>query len=251
MAAYGGKKQALNKRKAALSDLRHALIERDPHNGGLSQFLDDLIKDMTTTKKIKENNDGKVREVNGGKGGSVSHYEHSMLVAKHLRDKGYHNIKANEFIPRKIDGEFREALHPDIVAHNGGISIVEVEMNRYRRKRDVTREEQGFARFVGKIARYSAICNDMVLAYPAKDFNILFFDNTFDIPLVKYFVKPPSERSDKEISMLKELVDKHYTQPKLEPELLRYAHLDGIYLTNMWKLEVEEVDLNLFRSYLE
>ena len=62
------------------------------------------------------------------------------------------------------------------------------------------------------------------------------------LPIPKLFLKPPIKRTFDEIQKIKDLCDRFYKSPPIEPEDILNARLHSIYLINIDKCFAKQLD---------
>lgn len=153
-----------------------------------------------------------------------------ILVAAHLLEDGYDDVDVESPVGNVI---------ADVVGtKNDRRTIVEIETGFTPADHSVDPVEYLRARIVSKAARYSVHSDRFILAFP-----IYYIP---PIPLT--LLKDPSERSDKEIQGLSEIINLYYKNPPIGIEDIIKARLDHIYILHVDRGRVFEIDP---RGFLE
>jgi len=154
----------------------------------------------------------------------INHSVMELLCAKFLVAAGY-----NVELEKPLDSK----LICDVYGVKGdGRLIVEVETGFVPPSHALDPATYSIARIASKIARYSVFADKFALGVPPY--------HLFHFP--KLFFKPPRKRSLKEIKQVKELCDLYYKNPPIEVEEFRSARLHTIYIIDVDRGVVREVD---------
>jgi hypothetical protein len=88
------------------------------------------------------------------------------------------------------------------------------------------------ARLASKIIRYSSFSGKFALGVHPH----------YVLPFPSALAKPPKKRTEEEIKKIKTLCDYYYQKPPVTIEEIRNAHLHGIYIIDVDRLKVHEID---------
>ncbi|MEM2915298.1 MAG: hypothetical protein QXH91_07865 [Candidatus Bathyarchaeia archaeon] len=133
----------------------------------------------------------------------------------------------------EVEWKLSQSLVCDIFATKGeGSLIVEVETGFVPPEHALDPNTYTAARIVSKISRYSPYANKFSLGVPPY---VLL-----PIPLI--FIKPPKDRSDREVSEFKYLCDPYYNSPPISESEIRNARLHSIYIIDVDRKKVEELN---------
>ncbi len=160
----------------------------------------------------------------------INHSVLEIICASNLISQGY-----------SVDVEklLSDNLVCDVFATKGdGTFIIEIETGFTPPDHALDTIDYYVARIASKIARYSRFCSKFALATPVVGI----------LPLPKLFLKPPRERSAKEIKKIKTLCDRFYKSPPIDSDDILNARLHSIYLINIDKGFAKQLDPC---SYLE
>ena len=132
-----------------------------------------------------------------------------------------------------IEKPLSDSLVCDVFATKGdGTFIMEIETGFTPPDHALDTIDYYVARIASKIARYSKYCSKFALATPVVGI----------LPIPKLFLKPPVERTEKEIQKLKTLCDRFYKNPPIEKDDIINARLHSIYLINIDKGFAKQLD---------
>lgn len=178
---------------------------------------------MNYVNKIVSSNDQRIRnhlyklvnkliDLNRIRAVSLNHSIMELTVAKYLLEQGYEEVDTEV----KLDN----LLTADIVGYKGGRVVVEVETGFV--PVEYAEEPHAYlkARVASKIARYSALADMFILAFPSY----------YIPPVPKILLKRSSERDPRIVKELKVLVDRYYKNPPIEIDLLQKAYLHKLYV---------------------
>ncbi|MEM2433994.1 MAG: hypothetical protein QXU55_03700 [Candidatus Bathyarchaeia archaeon] len=159
----------------------------------------------------------------------INHSVMELICAKYLILSEYY-----------VDVEYAlDGISCDIYALKGlGSLIVEVETGYVPPEHAVDPEIYCMVRVTSKIVRYSNYAEKFALATPP--YYVLCFSPAL--------IKPPRYRTLSEIKEIKALCDLYYSNPPVTIEEIRNARLHAIYIIDVDKGVVKEIDPN---TYLE
>ncbi|MEM3737471.1 MAG: hypothetical protein QXJ75_05255 [Candidatus Bathyarchaeia archaeon] len=158
----------------------------------------------------------------------INHSVIELLCASYLIRNGY-----------EVDVERRltDILTCDVYGVKGdGNVIVEVETGFTPPEHALDPGTYNKVRIVSKVARYSKFSNKFILGTPPT--------NILQIP--RLFCKPPRFRMAEELSEMKALCDRYYTNPPIELEEIKFGRLYAVYILDVDKLKVTEVDIDAY-----
>ncbi len=160
----------------------------------------------------------------------INHSVLEIICASNLISQGY---------SVDVEKPLSDNLVCDVFATKGdGTFIMEIETGFTPPDHALDTIDYYVARIASKIARYSKYCSKFALATPVVGI----------LPIPKLFLKPPSERSEKEIKKIKTLCDRFYKTPPIDSNDILNARLHSIYLINIDKGFAKQLDPC---SYLE
>ena len=160
----------------------------------------------------------------------INHSVLEIICASNLIAQGY---------SVDVEKHLSDILVCDVFATKGdGTFIMEIETGFTPPDHALDTIDYYVARIASKIARYSQFCSKFGLATPVVGI----------LPIPKIFLKPPSERSQKEIERIKTLCDRFYKSPPIESADILNARLHSVYLRNIDKGFAKQLDP---LSYLE
>ncbi|MEX0910524.1 MAG: hypothetical protein WDZ43_00120 [Nitrosopumilaceae archaeon] len=160
----------------------------------------------------------------------INHSVLEIICASNLISQGY---------SVDVEKPLSDNLVCDVFATKGdGTFIMEIETGFTPPDHALDTIDYYVARIASKIARYSKYCSKFALATPVVGI----------LPIPKLFLKPPSERSEKEIKKIKILCDRFYKSPPIDSDDVLNARLHSIYLINIDKGFAKQLDPC---SYLE
>ncbi len=154
----------------------------------------------------------------------INHSVMELVCAKYLVLKGY-------------DVEVEYPLDPilscDLYSTKGyGNLIVEIETGYIPPEHAMDPLTYTTARLASKIVRYSSFAGKFAIGVPPH----------YVLPLPTSLAAPPKRRTQEEIAYLKELCDKYYSQPPVTEEAIKNARLQEIYIIDVDRLKVTEID---------
>lgn len=160
----------------------------------------------------------------------INHSVLEIICASNLISQGY---------SVDVEKPLSDNLVCDVFATKGdGTFIMEIETGFTPPDHALDTIDYYVARIASKIARYSKYCSKFALATPVVGI----------LPIPKLFLKPPSERPEKEIKKIKILCDRFYKSPPIDSDDILNARLHSIYLINIDKGFAKQLDPG---SYLE
>jgi len=181
----------------------------------LASYINKIAGSETEIRLKLHDLANKLLELNKIRAVSLNHSIMELAVAKYLIEQNYSDVD----VEVKLDN----VLTADVVGFKGGRVVVEIETGFV--PAEYAEEPLTYlkARLASKIARYSALADVFVLAFP-----------TYYIPPIpKVLLRRPSERSLRVIEELKTLVDKYYKNPPIEIETIHKAYLHKLYVLNI------------------
>jgi len=154
----------------------------------------------------------------------INHSILELICESNLISRGY---------TVKVEKDVSDILVCDIYAKKGdGDTIIEIETGFTPPEHAMDTIDYFAARIMSKIARYSQHCSKFSLATPAVGI----------LPISKIFMLPPNARNEKEIKKIQNLCDCYYKNPPIKYDDILNARLHSIYLINVDKSFVKEVD---------
>ena len=154
----------------------------------------------------------------------INHSVLEIICASNLISQGY---------SVDVEKPLSDNLMCDVFATKGdGTFIMEIETGFTPPDHALDTIDYYVARIASKIARYSKYCSKFALATPVVGI----------LPIPKLFLKPPSERSEKEIKKIKTLCDRFYKSPPIDSDDILNARLHSIYLINIDKGFAKQLD---------
>ena len=197
-----------------------ALIERiRPNQPAL--VLEKLERVRTRLVELKQRNIVK-----------INHSAMELLVACSLIGEGYDVI-----VEQAVGGN----LICDLYATKGeGSLIVEVETGYTPPDHALDPLTYNRSRTASKISRYSSFANKFALGTPP--INIL--------PVDPIFLKSPRLRKPAEIYHIKKLCDSYYSQPPVSFDEIQNARLHAIYMIDVDKAKVVQIDPEAYMEFL-
>lgn len=154
----------------------------------------------------------------------INHSVLELICASGLIAKGY---------AVDVEKQISDILVCDIFGKKGdGTTIIEIETGFTPPEHAQDTIDYYAARIMSKIARYSQHCSKFSLATSVIGL----------LPLPRLFLLPPNARPDSEIQKIKSLCDKYYKNPPIKKEDILNAHLHSIFLINIDKGFVKEMD---------
>lgn len=160
----------------------------------------------------------------------INHSVMELVCAKYLILKGY---------SVQIEHSFDEELTCDLFGTKGfGTHIVEVETGFIPPDHALDPMTWVSARIASKIIRYSVHAEKFSLAIPPH----------YVLPFQKELAKLPKQRSDHDIRTVKNLCDLYYRNPPITIAEIRQANLNSIYIVDVDKFGVREIDPESYSS---
>jgi len=160
----------------------------------------------------------------------INHSVLEIICASNLISQGY---------SVDVEKPLSDNLVCDVFATKGdGTFIMEIETGFTPPDHALDTIDYYVARIASKIARYSKYCSKFALATPVVGI----------LPIPKLFLKPPSERPEKEIKKIKNLCDRFYKTPPIDSDDILNARMHSVYLINIDKGFAKQLDPC---SYLE
>jgi hypothetical protein len=163
----------------------------------------------------------------------INHSAMELVCARHLIKYGY---------AVDVERQLNEILICDLYATKGeGEAIVEIETGFIPPEHALDPLSYYSARVASKIARYSKFANQFVLATTPVSV----------LPIPKIFSRPPRDRSKEDMKEVKELCDRYYRNPPVSFGEILNSHLHIIYIINVDKGSVKEMDVDSYFEAIE
>lgn len=163
----------------------------------------------------------------------INHSAMELVCARHLIKYGY---------AVDVERQLNEILICDLYATKGeGEAIVEIETGFIPPEHALDPLSYYSARVASKIARYSKYANQFVLATTPVSV----------LPIPKIFSRPPRDRSKEDMKEVKELCDRYYRNPPVSFGEILSSHLHIIYIINVDKGSVKEMDVDSYFEAIE
>jgi hypothetical protein len=154
----------------------------------------------------------------------INHSVMELVCAKHLIQKNYEV---------QLEYPLNEILTCDLFGIKGmGNLIVEVETGYIPPENALAPLTYTTARLASKIIRYSSFAGKFALGVPPH----------YILPFPMTLAKPPRNRSDQEITQIKNLCDAYYQKPPVTLEEIRNARIQEIYIIDVDRAKVQEID---------
>ncbi len=184
--------------------LSEGMLEKETHK--LAKLKDDLVA-------LQKENIVK-----------INHSVMELVCAKYLIRKGY-------------DIEVEYPLDPiltcDLFSTKGyGNLIVEIETGYIPPEHAMDPLSYTSARLASKIVRYSSFAGKFAIGVPPH----------YVLPLPALLAAPPRKRTQRDIDLIKALVDRYYCQPPISEEGIKNARIQEIYLIDVDRLNVLDMD---------
>ena len=178
--------------------------------------------DKETEKKLNILKDKLIR-LNEENVVKINHSVMELVCAKHLILKGY-----EVDIERPIDG-----LICDLYGVKGlGSHIVEVETGFIPPSHALDPANYRKSRIASKITRYGNHSDKFALGVPPY----------YLLQIPNILIKPPRDRTSKDLKYLKTLCDLYYKNPPVTFDEIKNARLHTIYIIDVDEVAVREVD---------
>ena len=163
----------------------------------------------------------------------INHSVMELVCSRYLVMKGYHI---------QLEYPLGQFLVCDVMASKGdGTMIVEIGTGYTSPEHALDPDTYNRARLVSKIARYSSYANRFALATPPH--NILQIPHSLG--------KLPRDRMEDDIVSLKALCDRYYSRPPVSLEQIRNAHVHAVYILNVDRGTVLEMDPEAYQGFVE
>jgi hypothetical protein len=154
----------------------------------------------------------------------INHSVMELVCAKFLIQKGFEV---------QIEYPLNDILTCDLYAIKGyGNLVVEIETGYIPPENALSPLTYTSARLASKIIRYSSFSGKFALGVPPH----------YILPFPQTFAKPPRNRSDQEITLIKRLCDAFYQKPPVTVEEIRNARIQEIYIIDVDRAKVQEID---------
>ncbi len=160
----------------------------------------------------------------------INHSVMELLCAKHLLLGGY-----EVDVEHPLEGDFVCDLYS---TKGDGTLIVEIETGYIPPNHALDPATYNTARIASKIARYGLHSDKFSLGVPPY----------YLLQILPLFTKPPRYREQNELKEVKDLCDEYYRNPPITMEEIRDARLHTIYIIDVDKLGVREVDPEAYRE---
>ena len=154
----------------------------------------------------------------------INHSVMELVCAKHLILEGYEV---------QIEYPLNDTLTCDLYSIKGyGNLVVEIETGFIPPDQALYPLTYLSARLASKIIRYSSFAGKFALGMPPH----------YILPIPQTLAKPPRKRTKAEIKEIKNLCDRYYKKPPVTNEEICNARLHEIYLIDVDRTKVEEID---------
>ncbi len=154
----------------------------------------------------------------------INHSVMELVCAKYLIQRDYEV---------QLEYPLNEILTCDLYAVKGyGNLIVEIETGYIPPENALAPLTYTSARLASKIIRYSSFAGKFALGVPPH----------YILPFPAAFAKAPRDRTEHEIAQIKKLVDAYYHKPPVTVEEIRNARIQEIYIIDVDRLTVQEID---------
>ena len=160
----------------------------------------------------------------------INHSVMELVCAKHLIRYGY-----VVDVERRLTNNLVCDLHG---SKGNGETVVEIETGFVPPDHALDPLSYYYARVASKIARYSSFANQFVLATTPVSI----------LPIPEMYRRPPRDRRNEEIAILKRICDKYYRNPPVTEEELTNGRIHMIYIIDIDQGNVIETDVE---SYFE
>jgi hypothetical protein len=154
----------------------------------------------------------------------INHTVMELVCAKALIQKSYEI---------QLEYPLNEILTCDLYGTKGlGNLIVEIETGFIPPENALAPLTYTSARLASKIIRYSSFAGKFALGVPPH----------YILPFPPALSKPPRNRTEQEITQIKELCDAYYHKPPVTFEEIRNARIQEIYIIDVDRVKVQEID---------
>lgn len=154
----------------------------------------------------------------------INHSVMELVCAKYLIQKQYEV---------QLEYTLSDILTCDLFGTKGlGNIIIEIETGFIPPENALTPLTYTSARLASKIIRYSSFAGKFALGVPPH----------YILPFPPVMAKPPRNRTNEEIERIKLLVDTFYHKPPVTIEEIRNARIQEIYIIDVDRLNVQEID---------
>jgi hypothetical protein len=154
----------------------------------------------------------------------INHSVMELVCAKYLALKGY---------DLQVEHKLDEVLTCDLYGVKGyGSLIVEIETGFIPPDHALDPMTYTSARIASKIIRYSNHAGRFALGVPPH----------YILPFQEALTLPPSDRTKAQVAQVKRLCDRYYQNPPITLEQIRHASIHAIYVIDVDRLGVEEID---------
>ena len=154
----------------------------------------------------------------------INHSVMELVCAKFLIQKGFEV---------QIEYPLNDILTCDLYAIKGyGNLVVEIETGYIPPENALSPLTYTSARLASKIIRYSSFSGKFALGVPPH----------YILPFPQTLAKPPRNRTDQEIALVKRLCDAFYQKPPVTVEEIRNARIQEIYIIDVDRAKVQDID---------
>jgi len=154
----------------------------------------------------------------------INHSVMELVCAKYLIMKGFEV---------ELEYPLDAVLTCDVYSTKGyGNLIVEIETGYIPPEHAMDPLTYTAARLASKIVRYSSFAGKFAIGVPPH----------YVLPLPASLSLPPRRRTQQDIERLKALCDRFYQQPPVTEDCIRNARIQEIYVIDVDRLRVEEMD---------
>jgi hypothetical protein len=154
----------------------------------------------------------------------INHSVMELVCAKYLILKGYEV---------QLEYQLNDLLTCDLYSIKGyGNLIVEIETGFIPPDYALCPLTYTSARLASKIIRYNSFAGKFALGMPPH----------YILPFPHALAKPPRNRTQEEITAIKQLCDEYYKNPPVTEEEIQNARIQEIYIINVDQAKVQEID---------
>jgi hypothetical protein len=154
----------------------------------------------------------------------INHSVMELVCAKYLILKGYEV---------QLEYPLNDLLTCDLYSIKGyGNLIVEIETGFIPPDYALCPLTYTSARLASKIIRYNSFAGKFALGMPPH----------YILPFPHALAKPPRNRTQEEITAIKQLCDEYYKNPPVTEEEIQNARIQEIYIIDVDQAKVQEID---------
>jgi hypothetical protein len=154
----------------------------------------------------------------------INHSVMELVCAKYLILKGYEV---------QLEYPLNDLLTCDLYSIKGyGNLIVEIETGFIPPEYALCPLTYTSARLASKIIRYNSFAGKFALGMPPH----------YILPFPHALAKPPRNRTQEEITAIKQLCDEYYKNPPVTEEEIQNARIQEIYIIDVDQAKVQEID---------